>query len=66
MLEYAALQPLLNFLEVVKLSRRHWSDNIGWDLVECLFNQVQLKTKEVMSKAMFFSITCDEVTTLDT
>ena len=66
MLEYATLQPLLSFLEVSKLPRRHWSDNASWELAECLFNQVQLKTKEIMSKARFFSITCDDVTMLDT
>ena len=29
MLEYAALQPLLSFLEVPKLPSRHWADNAG-------------------------------------
>ena len=36
MLEYAALQPLLKFLEVPKLPRRHWFNNAGWELAECL------------------------------
>ena len=66
MLEYAAIQPLLEFLDVPKLPRRHWSDSAGWELAECLFHQVQCKTAEVISKARFFSISCDEVTTLDT
>lgn len=66
MLEYAALLPLFTFLNVPKLPKRHWSDSAGWDLAECLHHQVKLKTKDVMSKARFFSVTCDEVTTLDT
>ena len=66
MLEYTALQSLLQFLKVPKLPRRHWGDNAGWDLAECLFQQVQVKIKEVMKQARFFSVTCDEVTTLDT
>ena len=66
MLEYAALQPLFTFLDVPKLPKRHWSDSAGWSLAECLHHQVQLKTREVMSKARFFSVSCDEVTTLDT
>jgi hypothetical protein len=37
MLEYATNQPLLQFLNVPKLARRHWSDGAGWVLVECLF-----------------------------
>ena len=65
MLEYAALQLLLTFLEVPKLPRRHWSDNAGWKLTECLHHQVQRKTTKVMKSARFFSITCDEVTTID-
>ena len=66
MLEYTALQPLLTFMEVPKLPRRHSSDNLGWELADCLFQQAQLKIKEVMKSARFFSVTCDEVTTLDT
>ena len=44
MLAYAALQPLLVFLDVPKLSKRHWSDSAGWELAECLYRQVQRKT----------------------
>ena len=66
MLEYAALLRLLTFLGVPNLPKRHWSDNPGWGLAECMWSQVQLKTKAVMAKARFFSVTCDEVTTLDT
>ena len=66
MLEYTAIEPLLNFLDVPKLPKQHWSDTAGWELADCLFHQVQRKTAEVISKACFFSVTCDEVTTLDT
>jgi hypothetical protein len=34
-------------------------------MAESLFNIVQTKTKEVVSTALYFFITCDEVTTLD-
>ena len=65
MLEYTALQPLLCFLGVPKLPKKHWSNSAGWELATCLFTQVQLKTKKIMEKARFFSISCDEVSTLD-
>lgn len=66
MLEYTALQPLFTFLGVPKLPKKHWSDGAGWELAECLFAQVQLKSKVIMEKSRFFSISCDEVSTLDT
>jgi hypothetical protein len=66
MLEYQALQPLFSFLGVPEMPKRHWSDPVGWELAQCLYQQVQLKTQAVLQEARFFSITCDEVTTLDT
>ncbi|KAG0594803.1 hypothetical protein M758_UG111200 [Ceratodon purpureus] len=61
MLEYVALLPLFMFLDVPKLPKRHWSDNAAMALAECLHHQGQLKTQEVMSKARFFSVSCDEM-----
>lgn len=66
MLEYQALQPLFTFLGVPKMPKRHWSDGAGWELAECLYHQVQLKMQATLKGARYFSITCDEVTTLDT
>ena len=63
MLEYTALHPLFNFLGVPKLLKKHWSDGEGWELAECLYKQVQAKTKATMKAARFFSITYDEVST---
>ena len=65
MLEYAALFPLFTFLGVPKLPRKHWSNGSSWKLAECLYRQVQTKTKEIMRKARYFSISCDKVSTLD-
>jgi len=36
-LEYVAMQPLLHLLYVLELPTTHWSDCVGWALVECLF-----------------------------
>jgi hypothetical protein len=65
MMEYAALHPLFSFLGVPKMPKKHWSDGAGWELADCLYYQIQAKTKLVMQAARFFSITCDEVTSLD-
>jgi hypothetical protein len=32
MLEYEAIFPLLQFLQIPKLPLRHWSDNLGWSM----------------------------------
>jgi hypothetical protein len=44
---------------------KHWTEGSGWEMTESLFNIVQARTKKVVSTALYFSITCDEVTTLD-
>ena len=49
----------------VQVPLKHWTEGSGWEMAESLFNVVQARTKEVVSTAPYFSITCDEVTTLD-
>ena len=44
---------------------KHWTKRSGWKMAESLFNVVQARTKEIVSTAPYFSITCAEVTTLD-
>jgi hypothetical protein len=65
MMEYAALRPQFSFLGVPKMPKNHWSDGAGWKLANCFYHQIQAKTKLVMHTAHFFSITCDEITSLD-
>ena len=49
----------------VQVPLKHWTEGSGWKMAESLFNVVQAKTKEIVSTAPYFSITCDEVTILD-
>jgi hypothetical protein len=49
----------------VQVLLKHWTERSGWKMAESLFNIVQARTKKVVSTALYFSITCDEVTTLD-
>jgi hypothetical protein len=49
----------------VQVPLKHWTEGSGWEMAESLFNIVQARTKEIVSTAPYFSITCDEVTTLD-
>ena len=44
---------------------KHCTKGSDWEMAESLFNVVQARTKEVVGTTPYFSITCDEVTTLD-
>jgi hypothetical protein len=65
MIDYTNSPKLYQFLSVPKLPQRHWSDGTGWILAECLHRQVELKTTEVIVAAMYISMSCDEVTSID-
>jgi hypothetical protein len=43
MLEYEALKPLFKFLNVPKMPHKHWSDIVGWMIVNCLHNKLRLR-----------------------
>jgi hypothetical protein len=65
MVDYTAMRPLLQFIGVPKLAKRHWSDSVGWMLAECMFHQIEMKALDTVSSARFFSVSCDEVTSID-
>jgi hypothetical protein len=43
----------------------YWSDSSGWKMAESLYNVVQKQTRRVVCGARYFSLSCDEVTTVD-
>jgi hypothetical protein len=65
MVDFTALRPVLQFLSVPKLAKRDWSDSVGWMLAECMFRQVEAKVLDTVNSARFFSVSCDEVTSID-
>jgi hypothetical protein len=44
---------------------KHWTEGAGWEMGESLLNVVQAKTKDIVNVVPYFSISCDEVTTVD-
>jgi len=40
MLEYDAMRPMYEFLIVPKTSKKHWSDNSRWTIVEFMHQEV--------------------------
>ncbi len=49
----------------VQVPLKHWTEGSGWEMAESLFNVVQAMTKTIIILFPYFSIICDEVTTLD-
>jgi hypothetical protein len=56
---------LFQVLKLKNNPNHHWSDNSGWDMAEAMERVVLQKTKEVMEAGIFFSLSCDEVTSVD-
>jgi hypothetical protein len=65
MSDYPAFQGLLRSLSVPSLSKVHWSDSAGYEMANCLSQVVENKTKEILAKAEFISLSADEVTSCD-
>lgn len=45
MMKYEAMRPLFVFLAMPKTSKKHWSGNSGWTIVEFLHQEVLQITK---------------------
>ena len=65
MIDFLAYKDLLNFLNVLFVPYKHWSVNNGWGIVECLGEVVDHCVQKALAECSFFSLTCDEVTTIN-
>jgi hypothetical protein len=65
MSKYEALRELLRFLGVPKLPLRHWSDSLAWDMAAHMHLEITTTKREMLQGAWYFSVSCDEVTTMD-
>jgi hypothetical protein len=65
MLEFEASRELLRFLGVPKLPLRHWSDSSAWDMAAHMHLEITATKREMLQGARYFSVSCDEVTTMD-
>ncbi len=61
MLEYEILKPLFKFLQVLKNSKKHWSDNFNWTMVEFMHQEVL----KVIKATPYVAFSCDEVSIMD-
>jgi hypothetical protein len=60
--DYSGMRDLLEYLHVPYFPRKHWAQGTAWGIAECLHDVVLERTWEVISRAKFMSISCDEVT----
>ena len=63
--DYPSYRDVLSFLECPLIPFKHWSVSTRWGIVECLHAVVQNRVKFALQECQFFSLTCDEVTTVD-
>lgn len=65
MLDYEQHFALCKQLKVPNLPTKHWNDNSGWDMAECMTRVVIEHHKKELKDAAIFSLSADEVTTID-
>lgn len=65
MLDYEAQKSVYQLLEVQRCPRKHWSDNAGWEIVECMDSILKKNIVEKIQRANYFSVSLDEVTAND-
>lgn len=65
LVEFESRFELYDFLQMPNNPRKHWSDNGGWDMAECMYAQVRKAIQQAVSSANFIALTADEVTTND-
>jgi hypothetical protein len=62
MSDYSGMKDLVEYLHVPNYPHKHWAHSTAWGIAECLHDVVLERTRELISRANFFSLSCDEVT----
>jgi len=63
--QYEHMRDLFDILGVPDFPKKHWSVSVGWEMADHLAVALSEHTKQVISKSRFFSLSADEVTTID-
>lgn len=63
--QYETMRELFELLGVPDFPRKHWSISVGWEMADHLAIVLADYTRQVISKCRFFSLSADEVTTID-
>ncbi len=65
MTEYEDLKDLFQPLKVKSVSRKHWSDTLGWGMAEVMHIILLEVTKTTFVVAPFIVVNADEVTIIN-
>jgi hypothetical protein len=65
MTDYEACRELFMQLSVPNCPRKHWSASSGWEMADSMSEVLSAHTKKVLAEARFYSVSTDEVTTVD-
>jgi hypothetical protein len=61
MLEYEAMRPLSKVFAMLKTSKKHWSDNFEWTIVEFMHQKVLRTTRIAIGATCYIALSCDKV-----
>jgi hypothetical protein len=65
MSNFKACRELFMQLSGPNCLRKHWSASFGWDMAGSMCKVLFIHTKKILAEAKFYSISADEVTTVD-
>lgn len=60
-----ALLDLVSILQVPSMPGKHWTDDSGWVMSNCISSQIVSYLQSAVAGANFISLSCDEVTAKD-
>ena len=63
--QYEAIRDFLELLHVPYFPTKYWSSAVGWEMADHLAMALAEHTREVISTTRFFSLSADEVSTID-
>jgi hypothetical protein len=66
MIDFESLKELFEFLKFVNAPKKHCTNSNEWGMARAMHNMVLKQMKIVLQQNKFISISCDEITTLDT
>jgi hypothetical protein len=65
MIDYTSMQKLFMQLNVFNNPMKYWFDEVGWEITNCMCEQVLKRIQRFMVGSKFVSLNVHEITTFD-
>ncbi len=65
MIEYTTMETLFVQLNIPNNPIKHWSNGYGWEMANCMFEQVLKQIQITIVGAIFLSLSAYEITTIN-